>query len=138
MSAALLRNIIFNVASKCPATHQCGWPHYCWPAFLEMYKSRIIGLVSSGIKISVVLVKNKLIHQTLSRFIQTQILSRTGPKMTNIKFKIRNNTKNDNKIGFVAVFSACSTNDSVNSYMDSGITSHEPTDRHRLAPGLVQ
>lgn len=149
MSAAhKLRNIKFNVDDEWLGTLMlAGLP--------EMYKPMIMGLESSGIKISADLVKNKLLQEvktsdTTALYTNIKVNQpkndqqkpKKGPrcftcnKYGHLSKKCwfrKNNAKTGNNTGFVAAFSASMMNDSVNWYVDSGASMHMTMHRDWLS-----
>lgn len=151
MSAAhKLRNIRFNVDDEWLGTLMlAGLP--------DMYRPMIMGLESSGMKISADLVKNKLLQEikttdttalyTNTKKIQPkneqQVPNKKGPRCFNCNkyghfskdcWSKKGNRKSDgNKAGFVAAFSASMINDSDSWYVDSGASMHMTMHRDWLS-----
>lgn len=143
-SAHKLRNIGFSVDDEWLGTLMlAGLP--------DEYKPMIMGIESSGVKISADLIKTKLLQEikattsnsalytsnknTQAKFKNTQHQSKSkGPRCFNCNkyghlrencwfLKNKSQSKENNK-GFVAAFSAMQLNDCINWYIDSGASMH--------------
>lgn len=136
-AAHKLRNIKFHVDDEWLGTLMlAGLP--------EMYRPMIMGLESSGMKISADLVKNKLLQEvkmsdTTALYTNTRKnlpkSDKKGPRCFNCnKYghlskncwhkKTNNNKKTDKDTGYVAAFSASTANDSNSWHVDSGASMH--------------